>query len=298
MLKKNYFNSKLLLSQVRFNSNISSNNSLENTPFSDQLLVVEPKSNLDKLNILKQYITNHDVKHIVCLGDLSQLKENYNFQEGIYIIFIFNDDGSLDFYIGSSQNMRHRIRDHVRLAQNGDTGCKKLYNKIRAHGVEKFFVGVLELQTGLSLLELQTREMELILLYDAPLNIKKGSLQLGNLTNSQCKPVSTIHVDTKEITNFVSISAAERQLKVSNTTIIDAIKNKSTLLGNFRVFFTDQPIDPSMVQRVYTKRNPKPVFVEDIETGVITSFKTQTKAAEFCGVYPTTVSDALKSQNL
>lgn len=76
--------------------------------------------------VLKQVIKDYNLKHVISVSDLSQLKENYNFAKGIYMIFFIDEEGNLKYYIGSAENMAVRIRTHKSSAICGYTTCRHL----------------------------------------------------------------------------------------------------------------------------------------------------------------------------
>lgn len=71
--------------------------------------------------------------------------------------------------------------------------------------------------------------MELIVKYDRNLNIRKGFVYEGTFQSSVSIPVGVIHLDTKEIIYFPSISACARYFEVAHNTIWIKLKTKGVL---------------------------------------------------------------------
>lgn len=226
---------------------------------------------------LKQIIKQYNIKHIVSFSDLSQLKENYGFQKGIYMIFFIDEAGFLHFYIRSAIDLQRRVKEHIRAARNGSTACKYLYNSRRLHGIENFSVGILILCPDMSLKELRDKENELIISNKSTLNIVKGDVSKGTFTNNQAKPIGIISILTLELMEFPSLSAAGRFFQVCNGTLIRAIKKKYTLLNKYKVYYLDNPLSVEEIQapdviESMGKFSAQPVIATNVSNGETLEF--------------------------
>lgn len=94
------------------------------------------------------------------------------------------------------------------------------------------------------------------------------------------------------------MAAASRHFKVSSGYISAAIKNKLTLLKEWKLFYKEQrrPLSPEDI-KVIPVRN-KGIEVRDILTGEIFFFNSITKCAEFFGVCNNTINRYLNNKKV
>lgn len=105
-------------------------------------------------------------------------------------------------------------------------------------------------------------------------------------------------VDSLETFFFPSIVAAGRHFGVRDSTIARIIKSKGTLLGNYKVFFSDKPLGTEEITRGIIKNKPKAVQVFDTLTGQTMDFDSITQCANYFHTSRDTITRAINKQTL
>lgn len=108
--------------------------------------------------------------------------------------------------------------------------------------------------------------MDFINKLDSNLNCCKGDISKNTYTNSQAREIGAINIFTLEVLYFPSISAASRYLKYGPGNICEAIKNKGTILKEWKVFYKESPITPEELKEILIK-SPKGVDATNILPG-------------------------------
>lgn len=246
--------------------------------------------------VLAQTIKKYNLQHIVSFPNINQMKEFLIFKQGIYMLLYITPSGFLYFYIGSSNNILKRLKEHHLAARNGSLKSPLLYNCMRKYGIDNFLVAVITFCPNLSRKELEQMEMDLILKMGSNLNLKKGNYLDGTFESSNSCPVKAVNIFTMETIFFNSIAECARHFEVYPKSVSAALHKNGVLLKTWKIFYPDHQIKDSDLLKPYHPCGPKALLVKEIGTDKTLEFKSQTECAAYLGTDAGYIGVLIKKQ--
>jgi len=182
---------------------------------------------------------------------------DYKQCQSIQCVYKIHNTKTKQVYIGSTINLRRRIRRHGYELRTQTHHSSKLQRAVNKYGIEIFYVEIIYSET-ITLSELHAKEIEYIKKfnsvnkgYNQILNskeykkFKQSSLAKENFIKSRSIKVISIDLKTKKVIHYSSVAEAALKNKEQSTNISKCCKNKLRYIKN-KVFIYEKNYDSTI----------------------------------------------------
>lgn len=216
---------------------------------------------------------------------------------------MFEDTETSKAYVGTTVDVRNRLLDHIRDAENKDY---HFYRSVRKHGWDRFEFYVLE--SGLTQRRGLFLEVKWISVLDSFKNGYNSTLGGSGFStgeyHAQVRKIKAIDFDTNEEFHFDWCGGASEYLGVSKANIGHVLSDKNNNYVAYNldktkrfIFRYEEDEIPSIDSTITPWEVPIPIVMRNIDTKELLFFRSIVAAGEYINTTTENISSVLRRES-
>nr|DAG93848.1 MAG TPA: intron associated endonuclease [Crassvirales sp.] len=220
----------------------------------------------------------------------TNLRSTYKILPRLPAVYMFFNKINQHRYIGSSINLKSRIRKHLFTFTTSkdvkESACPILLRAVKKYGINNFKLIILFKDSTYSKDLIRSKEQDFINLLNPEYNVVK---EVNKCNAFIGKAIHQYSIDGNYIQSYTSICEAARSLKVHDSTLRDLLNHRETgTCKGYQFSYKKLPKITPFINRKFRE-----VLVISSEDKRL-AFPSIAAAARFIGVNPSRISEHLK----